>query len=94
MISICTDDRGCITSLCPDDLTGTSGWQKAGKKFNLTMNDDIFDSHGAPLYKLVSGKAVARPEEERMQDWPEEPDEPNETEQLVEAARILLGEAE
>lgn len=93
MLSICTDDRGCITSLCPDDLTGTTGWQKAGKKFNLTIDDDIFDQHGAPLYKLVSGKAVERSEEERMEDWPPPP-EPSEYDQLVEAARILLGEEE
>lgn len=93
MISICTDERGCIISLCPDDLTGTTGWQLAEGNFNLTIKDDLFDLYGAPLYTLTDGQAIERFEEERMVDWPPEP-EPSETEQLVEAARILLGEAE
>lgn len=93
MLSLCLDDRGCITSLCPDDLTGTSGWQRAGEAFNLTIDDDLFDDHGAPLYTLENDIAVERPAEDRVADWPPEP-EPSEADQLIEAARILLGEVE
>ena len=98
MLSICVDEQGRITSLCPDDLTGTSGWQLATKKFNLTINDNIFDGHGAALYSLVNGKAVDRPEEERQNEWIEERVEepmevPSEITELAEAARILFGEA-
>lgn len=59
------------------------------------MDANLYDDHGACMYKLINGAAVERSEEERMADWPEEPEpEQSETEQLADAARILFGEEE
>lgn len=93
MISVLLDSRNCILSVCRDDLSGCSDWQNADIK--LTPEDDITDSHGAALYRLENGELVARPEEERREDWPvEEEPEPTDAEQLAQAARILFGEVE
>lgn len=93
MVCVLTDDQSRILSICRDDLSGCSDWQNAD--IALTPEDDITDDHGAALYRLENGELVARPEEERRGDWPEETEpEPTEAEQLAEAARILFGEAE
>lgn len=70
MLSYCVDDRDVITSLCPHDMTGNDGWHLAPEGFGLTIDDDVFDSMGAPLYRLENGKAVERPEADRKADWP------------------------
>ena len=93
MVSVYTDSRHCILSICRDDLSGCSDWQLAD--IALTPEDDVTDSHGAALYRLENGEVITRSEEERMADWPaEEEPEPSEEEQLAEAARILFGEDE
>ena len=96
MISVYTDDRHCILSVCNDDLSGCSDWQRAD--IDLTPDDILTDDHGAALYRLENGAVVIRDEEERRADWPEEePQEPSYQEQLEEladAARILFGEDE
>lgn len=93
MVSVYTDSRNCILSICLDDLSGCSDWQLAD--IALTPQDDITDSHGVALYRLESGEVIVRSEEERQADWPvEEEPEPSETEQLAEAARIMFGEGE
>ena len=93
MVCVYTDERHCILSVCRDDLSGCSDWQNAD--ITLTPQDDITDDHGAALYRLENGELAVRTEEERRGDWPEETEpEPNEAEQLAEAARILFGEAE
>ena len=70
---IYTDDRGCIMGINNNDMTGNTGWQQEDK-VTLTVDDRLTDEKGAALYKLVKGKAVERTEEERMADWPEEPE--------------------
>lgn len=90
MVSVLLDNRNCILSVCRDDLGGCSDWQNA--EIQLTPEDDITDSHGAALYRLENGVAVPRPEADRQADWPtEEEPEQTDTEQLIQAARILLG---
>ena len=87
------DDEGRVLSICPDDLTGSSGWHRGD--IHISPADDLTDDHGAALYRLENGVLVARSEEERCEDWPvEEEPEPSEIEQLADAARILFGEVE
>lgn len=69
MLSYCADERGVITGLCPDDLTGNTGWNLAAEGFGIGLDDEIYDSKGAGLYKVVKGKAVLRTEAERREDW-------------------------
>lgn len=94
-ISVCTDAENRITSLCVDDLSGCSDWQRTTvEALGLGMDAELWDDHGAALYRLENGVAVPRSEAERQADWPEEPDnlnEPTEESELAQAARILLG---
>ena len=71
MYSYCLNSENHILSIAPGDLSGCSDWYKG--EIGLT-NDELFDAHGAPLYKLVGGIAVMRPEEERMAEWTPEPE--------------------
>jgi len=64
------NENGCILSICPDNLTGSSGWFWGD--IGLDVNDPLCDEKGAPLYKVVDGTAVMRSEEERRAEWPEE----------------------
>lgn len=95
-ISVCTDAENRITSLCLDDLSGCSDWQRTTvEALGLGMDAELWDDHGACLYRLENGVAVPRSEAERQADWPtEEEPEPTEAEQLAQAARILLGEVD
>ena len=90
-ISVCTDEEMRITSLCNDDMTGNTGWQRVYKStLGLDSDDELFDNHGASLYCLVNGKAEKRSEEERRADWQEEPEpEPDKTEALQEQVDML-----
>ncbi len=96
-ISVYTDARNCILSVCYDDLSGCSDWQRAD--IDLTPNSNLTDDHGAALYRLENGEVVERTVEERQADWPEEepePEEPDygELQELADAAKILFGEDE
>ena len=95
-ISVCTDAGNRITSLCVDDLSSCSDWQRTTvEALGLGMDAELWDDHGAALYRLENGVAVPRPEAERQADWPEEEEpEPTEAEQLAQAARILFGEVD
>ena len=89
-----TDDRGCIYGINPNDMTGNTGWQEA-EGVALTVDDALFDEHGAALYKLENGAAVARTEAERRGDWMEDEaarQQPSTDERLdeIEAAMIEL----
>lgn len=49
------------------------------------MDSELWDDHGACLYRLENGAAVLRTEEERRADWPEEPEEPPTMEERMDA---------
>ena len=95
LISYCVDADGRITSLCPHDMAGNSDWYTSTvETLGLGMDAELWDDHGAAMYRLEDGVAVPRSEAERQADWPEEPDnlnEPTEESELAQAARILLG---
>lgn len=77
---MCTDEANRITSLCLDDLTGNTGWKRTTVgTLKLDIDAEIFDDHGACLYRLSGNKAVLRSEEERMADWPEDEPTPEES---------------
>lgn len=61
-----------IVSICPDDLSGCSDWHRG--EIGLTPEDNLWDEHGAALYRLENELAVERSIEERMADWPAEPE--------------------
>ena len=71
-MSYSVDSEERLISVCDDDLSGCTDWY-AGD-VGLTPNDDLWDDHGAALYKVVNGVAVERTLEERMADWPQEPE--------------------
>lgn len=95
LISYCVGADARITSLCPYNMAGNSDWYKSTvEALGLGMDAELWDDHGACLYRLENGVAVPRSEAERQADWPEEPDnlnEPTEESELAQAARILLG---
>lgn len=65
-----TDDAGRVLALNPNNMTGNSGWSGTTvEALGLTVDDDLHDAHGAPLYKLEDGTAVLRAEEERKAEW-------------------------
>ena len=80
-LSYCVDDEERIISLCMDDLSGCSDW--AYGDIGLKMDDALYDIHGAALYKLVNGIAVARSETERSKDWIIPTDEESESEKAA-----------
>ena len=98
-ISYCIDTEARITSLCPNDMSGNSDWYLSTvQALGLDMDSNLYDDHGACLYKLVDSAAVLRSEEERRTDWPEEPEPvPSPEERIaaledeLAAAKILLG---
>ena len=96
LISYCVDADGRITSLCPHDMAGNSDWYTSTvETLGLGMDAELWDDHGAAMYRLEDGVAVPRSEAERQADWlTEEEPEPTEAEQLAQAARILFGEVE
>lgn len=96
LISYCVGADARITSLCPYNMAGNSDWYKSTvEALGLGMDAELWDDHGACLYRLENGVAVPRSEAERQADWPpEEEPEPTEAEQLAQAARILFGEVE
>ena len=51
MMSVCTDAQGRVTGICPDNLTGGTGW--AWVETDLTPATGLCDEHGTALYKLV-----------------------------------------
>ena len=67
-MSICTDARGRVTGICPDDLTGGTGW--AWIETDLTPETELCDEHGTALYKLVGGVVCERTVEEISADTP------------------------
>ena len=98
-ISYCTDEEDRIISLSPYNMDGNTDWHcTTVNALGLTMDSELWDGHGACLYRIEDGAAVPRSEEERQQDWLEEQEqEPTFEEriQLLEdellAAKILLG---
>ena len=54
----------------PNDMTGNTGWEHAEVPDDFDI-DQIYDDHGAALYKLVDGQLIERSEDERKADWPE-----------------------
>lgn len=94
--SYCVDDEGRVLSVCPDDLSGTSGWLRGD--IPISPADDLTDDHGAALYKLDNGAIVPRSREEREADWPAEPEpepEPMSAQEMQEAiAEILAGQSD
>ena len=87
MYSYCIDSENRVLSVCPDDLRGTTGWDYGD--IGLTPNDNLWDDHGAALYKLAGGKAVERTMEERMADWPAEPEPEAALDDYAEALEML-----
>ena len=89
--SISVDMGGRVTGICPDNLTGGSGWIWA--ETGLTPQTELFDARGAALYKVVDGTVMPRTQEERDADTPE-PEEstptPDERMDQVEAALLEL----
>jgi len=65
-MSICTDAQGRVTGVCPDDLTGGTGW--VWIETDLTPATELCDEHGTALYKLVGGVVCARTAEEISAD--------------------------
>ena len=86
-----TDEQSRVLACGPNNMAGNSGWQEADVP--LTVDSTLMDDHGAALYLLRGGELITRTEQERMADWPPDP-EPSEDEQIIEAARILFGEVE
>lgn len=75
-----------ITSLCNDDMSGNSGWNLSTvQALGLDMDSNLYDDHGACLYRLENGAAALRTEEERRADWPEEPEEQPTVEERMDA---------
>lgn len=99
IISVCTDAENRITSLSPYDMTGNTDWHcTTVDALGLAMDSELWDDHGACLYKVEDDVAVLRSEEERRADWPEEPDTAQSQEERIAAledelaaAKILLG---
>lgn len=76
-ISYCVDSESRLTSLSPYDMSGNTDWYcTTVDALGLTMDDALWDDHGACLYKVEDGAAVLRSEEERRADWPEPEPEP------------------
>ena len=96
-ISICTDAQGRVTGICPDNLTGGTGW--AWIETDFTPDDNLTDERGISLYKMVDGVVSARTEEEVEADVPV-PEKPTPTSDermdqveaaLIELAAIVTG---
>lgn len=68
MMSLCTDAQGRVTGVCPDNLTGGTGWSWI--ETDLTPATELCDEHGTALYKLVGGVVCARTAEEISADIP------------------------
>lgn len=69
-INICLNDKYSIVSLCIDDLSGNTGWIRCDtNELGIDMTANLFDEHGAPMYKLIDGVAVERSIVERTEDW-------------------------
>jgi hypothetical protein len=66
--SISVDASGRVNGICPDDLSGGSGWARVDT--DLTPQTELFDARGVALYKLVDGTAIARTPEEMDADAP------------------------
>ncbi len=67
--SISVDEQGRINGICPDDLSGGSGWLRA--ETDLTPRTELFDKRGRALYKVSGGSVIARTNEEIAADAPE-----------------------
>ena len=67
-MSICADAQGRVTGVCPDDLTGGTGW--AWIETDLTPADNLCAECGTALYKCVDGVVCARTVEEISADAP------------------------
>ena len=67
-MSICTDAQGRVTGVCPDNLTGGTGW--AWVETDLTPTTELCDERGTALYKLVGGAVVLRSNMEIDADVP------------------------
>lgn len=65
-MSICTDAQGRVTGVCPDDLTGGTGW--AWVETDLTPADNLCAECGTALYKCVDGVVCSRTAEEIAAD--------------------------
>lgn len=70
-VSICTDNSKII-GVCPDDMTGNTGWQTTtdtaltahtGKTYE-EMFSGLYDEHGIALYKFIDGYAENRTQAE------------------------------
>lgn len=78
-ISVYADSDNRILSVCSNDMTGNANWFLTDTKtLALTMNNVLWDDHGACLYKVENGVAVPRSEEERRADWLKEQEPENE----------------
>lgn len=89
--SISVDGQGRINGVCPDDLTGGTGWVRA--ETDLTPQTELFDARGVALYKMVDDVTAARTAKEMDADAPEPvPTDISEAERLdqIEAALIEI----
>ena len=70
MYSIYVDADGCVLSICPDDMTGNTGWLYVGEdvlteRTGKTVDElfgSLFDDEGAPLYQYADGYVEPRGE--------------------------------
>ena len=67
--SISVDEQGRINGICPDDLSGGTGWLRA--ETDLTPHTELFEERGRALYKISDGSVIARTKEEIEADAPE-----------------------
>lgn len=63
------DSAGRVLGANPNDMEGNTGWEQAEVPKDFDINQ-LYDDHGAALYKIVGGKLIERSEEERQADWP------------------------
>ena len=73
--------NSAILAASAADMAGNTDWHRVElpeQTARMLLTGDIFDDHGAALYKWTGSEVVVRSEEERRQEWPE-PETPTAT---------------